>query len=538
MGGAVSAGKNNDELIDNLVKAKFIRNFNIEEAFRIVDRSYFFPKDFVNNAYMDMAWKHGDIHISAPCIYSEIIEALNIQHKMSFLNIGSGTGYLSTIAGILLGPFGVNHGVEIFKDLIEFSQFNIENFKRDILNYRPNAHYLTSTNDLIYYSGSSKKRRSTLCYNHSFSCLPIKTFINHDLFHSGHDSSNSDNTTDNHENTTKFPVISCEDFCQPTFIHGNVIDILISSFIPDFTLNYRDDNGDLKAKYNHDTRDKTKLMKEYDRIYCGATCLLNMEELLKRLIKVGGILVLPSRDQRESTLTIHAGMQFRNNQLICINRTAVDEWKSDIIMPVCFAPLILPEVFQELMENFGPSFIPQCINEYITGSTKNERKGNKNKDVLSQSYIYINPMPLKEICRYFVRKLLHEDYHSKTQHSILHLPQVAHPCAFTPKDMVQSSLDEKASICDSTSNRILNFHTHINKSKRSYSIQIVDFPRMMEFNINDHDIAESKQILAKKRNEKELTMTLKRIEQRNRYIDNATLNLPVPQVLRQYLSYI
>ncbi|CAK9302194.1 unnamed protein product [Gordionus sp. m RMFG-2023] len=487
MGGAVSA-------------AKFIRNFNIEEAFRIVDRSYFFPKDFVNNAYMDMAWKHGDIHISAPCIYSEIIEALNIQHKMSFLNIGSGTGYLSTIAGILLGPFGVNHGVEIFKDLIEFSQFNIENFKRDILNYRPNAHYLTSTNDLIYYSGSSKKRRSTLCYNHSFSCLPIKTFINHDLFHSGHDSSNSDNTTDNHENTTKFPVISCEDFCQPTFIHGNVIDILISSFIPDFTLNYRDDNGDLKAKYNHDTRDKTKLMKEYDRIYCGATCLLNMEELLKRLIKVGGILVLPSRDQ-----------------LICINRTAVDEWKSDIIMPVCFAPLILPEVFQELMENFGPSFIPQCINEYITGSTKNERK---------------------EICRYFVRKLLHEDYHSKTQHSILHLPQVAHPCAFTPKDMVQSSLDEKASICDSTSNRILNFHTHINKSKRSYSIQIVDFPRMMEFNINDHDIAESKQILAKKRNEKELTMTLKRIEQRNRYIDNATLNLPVPQVLRQYLSYI
>ena len=105
MGGAVSAGEDNDELIDNLVEADYIKSAHIERVFRAVDRAEYYLPDHRENAYKDLAWKHGNIHLSAPCIYSEVMESIKLEAGMSFLNLGSGTGYLSTLAGLILGKF-------------------------------------------------------------------------------------------------------------------------------------------------------------------------------------------------------------------------------------------------------------------------------------------------------------------------------------------------------------------------------------------------------------------------------------------------
>ncbi|KAM4692123.1 protein-L-isoaspartate O-methyltransferase domain-containing protein 2 isoform 1-T2 [Rhinophrynus dorsalis] len=130
MGGAVSAGEDNDELIDNLKEAQYIRTEVVEQAFRAIDRADYYLEEFKDNAYKDLAWKHGNIHLSAPCIYSEVMEALDLQPGLSFLNLGSGTGYLSTMVGLILGPFGTNHGVELHADVIEYARQKLDLFVR------------------------------------------------------------------------------------------------------------------------------------------------------------------------------------------------------------------------------------------------------------------------------------------------------------------------------------------------------------------------------------------------------------------------
>ena len=101
----MSAGEDNDELVDNLVDADYIKTPLVERIFRAVDRGQYHLPDHRENAYKDLAWKHGNIHLSAPCVYSEVMESLKLEPGMSFLNLGSGTGYLSTMAGLIIGKF-------------------------------------------------------------------------------------------------------------------------------------------------------------------------------------------------------------------------------------------------------------------------------------------------------------------------------------------------------------------------------------------------------------------------------------------------
>lgn len=222
MGGAVSTGEDNDELIDNLVEAEYIKTPLIEKVFRAVDRADYYVENFKKNAYKDLAWKHGNLHLSAPCIYSEVMESLKLEPGLSFLNLGSGTGYLSTMVGLVIGPYGINHGVELHEDVVDYAWVKLKEFKQ-----------LSAALDEY-------------------------------------------------------------EFCEPQFVVGNCLLL--------------DSNA-----------------RQYDRVYCGASCPKEHENYMKNLIKVGGILLMPLGDQ-----------------LLQITRSTQTTWDVKTILPVSFASLVLP----------------------------------------------------------------------------------------------------------------------------------------------------------------------------------------------------
>ncbi|XP_043480556.1 protein-L-isoaspartate O-methyltransferase domain-containing protein 1-like [Leptopilina heterotoma] len=133
MGGAVSSGQDNDELVDNLIESGYIRTKAVEKVFRAIDRADYFLSSHRESAYKDFAWKHGNIHLSAPCVYSEVMEGLSLKPGLSFLNLGSGTGYLSTMAGLILTQSGINHGIELHEDCLKYAHDRMDEFKQKSL---------------------------------------------------------------------------------------------------------------------------------------------------------------------------------------------------------------------------------------------------------------------------------------------------------------------------------------------------------------------------------------------------------------------
>ncbi|XP_046618091.1 protein-L-isoaspartate O-methyltransferase domain-containing protein 1-like [Neodiprion virginianus] len=129
MGGALTIGQSNDDLVEYLLETGYIRRKEIEVVFRAVDRASYLLPSHQESAYKDLAWKHGNLHLSAPCVYGVAMEYLSLQPGQSFLNIGSGTGYLSTMAGLLLGPYGINHGIELHEDCLQYAYEQLEKFK-------------------------------------------------------------------------------------------------------------------------------------------------------------------------------------------------------------------------------------------------------------------------------------------------------------------------------------------------------------------------------------------------------------------------
>ena len=117
------------DLMESLIAQGHLQKDKVRTAFNEVDRKAFCGgnDDDDDSAYYDRPYRETMpcgliIHLSAPSIYAVAADALDLSRGLSFLNVGSGTGYFSAIIARLIGPHAPHHGVEIREGLVELSR--------------------------------------------------------------------------------------------------------------------------------------------------------------------------------------------------------------------------------------------------------------------------------------------------------------------------------------------------------------------------------------------------------------------------------
>lgn len=104
-----------------------LKSQKVAEVMETVDRGLFVPEG--TPPYVDSPMQIGyNATISAPHMHAMCLELLenHLKPGMHALDVGSGTGYLTSCFAIMVGPQGRAVGVEHIPELAEFSIKNIE----------------------------------------------------------------------------------------------------------------------------------------------------------------------------------------------------------------------------------------------------------------------------------------------------------------------------------------------------------------------------------------------------------------------------
>lgn len=120
-----------DHLINVLTKGprKIIRDPSIANAFKTIDRKDFVPDEYKELAYQDKPLPIGyDQTISQPTVVAQMLELLKPQEGKKYLEIGTGSGYVTALLAFLAGENGKVYSIERNQYLAEKARQNLSNY--------------------------------------------------------------------------------------------------------------------------------------------------------------------------------------------------------------------------------------------------------------------------------------------------------------------------------------------------------------------------------------------------------------------------
>ena len=113
------------DLIDDLVKEKWLKTPEIISAFRKIKRVDFMPDDMKDLAEIDEAMPIGyGQTISQPLVVAFMLELLEPKAGEKILDVGSGSGWTSSLLSEIAGEKGKVIALELVPELKEFGEKN------------------------------------------------------------------------------------------------------------------------------------------------------------------------------------------------------------------------------------------------------------------------------------------------------------------------------------------------------------------------------------------------------------------------------
>lgn len=120
----------NELFVQELKTEKAIKSEPIFRAFLKIDRADFVPEIEKSDAYVDAPIPLGcdEIATSQPSTIAFMLEILQAGPGHKVLEIGAGSGYLTALLAVIVGPQGMVWSIEYEPDLKDFAQNNLERY--------------------------------------------------------------------------------------------------------------------------------------------------------------------------------------------------------------------------------------------------------------------------------------------------------------------------------------------------------------------------------------------------------------------------